>query len=167
MNDVPSKRDRIKAKIAASQERLKRDGAATGTMPAKIAPADAYPPETYRGLAGDYPWLAIAGGLAAGALIGSLLPRNAGGKVGKRILGLATVAAELGLAYSRQARDGVVEASKEGSARADAVAERISQSTAGLRDRARSGAGSAARTARSTGLVLAREAARLAVKIRK
>ena len=53
-------------------------------LPARATLPDRYPPEDYRSLAGEYPWLTVAAGLGAGLLVGAMLPRGLGGKFGKR-----------------------------------------------------------------------------------
>lgn len=130
-------------------------------VPARRSPLpDAYPPENYRSLAAEYPWLTLAAGAGFGLLIGAMLPRKTGGKLGQRALGAAAVAGEIGLALSARARDKAAEAGRDGLAR-------IGDSTADLRERTARAAGQAAGSARSTGLELAREAIKLAARLRK
>jgi len=147
MSNLERSQDRIAAKIAASQARLEHDIPERPALPAK----DAYPPEDYRSLLAEYPWLAVAAGVGVGLLAGALAPKRApsGGKFGKRALGLAIAAGELGLALSRQAGERAGEAGREGLARA------------------RDGSRQVKATARSTGAVIAREAIRLAARVRK
>lgn len=126
------------------------------TIPQRQSFPDAYPPEDYRTLAGEYPWLSVAAGLGAGLLIGALLPRGTGGKFGKRALAAASLAAEVGLALTNKAGDAVEEAGREG-------LRRVGEAAQPLRNRAaRSGA-----SARSAGLNLAREALRIARRVRQ
>lgn len=153
MTDTDAKRARIKDKISASQERLRRDGAAA---PARANFPDAYPPEDYRSLAGEYPWLTIAAGLGLGVLAGALLPKGAGGKVGKRALALAVTAGELGLAFSKEARSRAETAGREG-------IEWIGEEGGKVRRRA----GRAAGSAQAAGLALARRAVKLAARARR
>ncbi len=150
MNDAEAKRERIKARITASQDRQRRD---ESSLPALQHFPDQYPPENYRSLAGEYPLLTLAGGLAAGLLFGALLPRKAGSKLGARALTAATVAGELGLALSKSARERAGQAGREG-------ISRLGEGGAHIRHRA-------AGTARSTGLALARQALKLAAKARR
>lgn len=160
MSDADTKRDRIKAKVAASQERLTRDSEFLPAVPQRKNLPDAYPPEDYRSLATEYPLLTVAAGLGLGMLVGALVPKSAGGKLGKRAAMLATVAGEIGLALSKQARDAAVEAGNEGLARAN-------HASAPLRRRAVRIAGSAGTGARSAGLIVAKEALKLATRVRK
>jgi ElaB/YqjD/DUF883 family membrane-anchored ribosome-binding protein len=149
MSDADARRARIKDRIADSQERMRRGSVNPPAVPKRETLPDAYPPEDYRSLAREYPWLTVAAGAGLGLLAGALLPKRLGGKLGKRALGAATVAAELGLALSRQA--------------SDAAGEK----TAPLRQRAGRAAGSARSGARSAGASLAREAIRLVARVRK
>lgn len=156
MSKTDPSRARVAKRIAASQDRLKRD---SDQLPAKrrIEPlADAWPPEDYRSLAKEYPWLAMAAALGAGALVAALLPRRFVSKTGRRALGAATVAAELGLAFSRQARDAAGEAAHDSLAKLD-------ETTAPLRHRA----ASAGKNARTSGMRLAGEALKFAARLRK
>jgi ElaB/YqjD/DUF883 family membrane-anchored ribosome-binding protein len=149
VSDANERRARIKERIAASQDRMRRESVTPPAVPKRETLPDAYPPENYRSLLAEYPWLTVAAGAGLGLLAGALLPKRAGAKFGKRALGVATVAAELGLALSRQA----------GSTAAE--------KTAPLRQHASRAAGSARAGARSAGVTLAREAIRLAARVRK
>ena len=82
-------------------ERDARDGL---ELPRRAQLPDAYPPEDYRSLAAEYPWLVLAAGAGLGLLAGALLPRKAGSKLGGKALGLAAMAGELGLSLAAQAR---------------------------------------------------------------
>ena len=137
MSDSKARSERIAAKIAQSQARLDRDNPALPAAP--LPPRDAYPPEDYRTLAGEYPWLAVAAGLGMGLLAGAFVPKKAGSQFARRALSLAMVAGELALALSKQG---------DGSP---------------AKDR---GATPKARQA-STGVTLAREAIRLAARARR
>jgi len=158
VNEAKTRSARIRDKIAASQARLSRDSADLPETPRIVPLPDAYPPESYRSLAGEYPWLAVAAGAGVGLLLGAALPRTFGGRIGRRALAAATVAGELGLALSRQARDTASEAASEGLDYAD-------EKTAPLRQNARRMAGAAGGQARSAGLILAREAIGLAARL--
>ena len=155
-----TRRTRIKDKIAASQERLKPGGAPS---PRKLEPLpDRYPPDRFSQLAGEYPLLAVAGGLAAGVVVAALLPRAFGRKFSRRALAAATVASELGLTFGKQAFDAASEASREAREKLGDLGETIDGSTAEVRQRASRAAGTAASSARSTGLKIARGAIRMA-----
>lgn len=166
MSDTQAKRTRIKSKIAASQARL--DRSAPAAKPRKAAPLpDAYPPDRFSTLAGEYPFLVMAGGIAAGILIAALVPRAVASKVAKRAGVLAAVAGEFGMAYSKHALDKAGEAGRDAREKVGEWGEAIDDNTADARERAAKAARSAAGTARSTGLALARNAVRLATKARR
>lgn len=160
MSEADEKRDRIRARIEESQDRLSRESSTLPALPPRRAPADAYPPEDWRGLADEHPWLVVAAGAGIGLLAGALLPKRAGSKTATRALGLAAAGAELAMALSRNAREAAGESAREGLSRLD-------EGTAPLRRRAGEMAGSASRSARSTGVRLAGEAIRLATRLRK
>lgn len=156
MSAADQRSNRIKDRIAASQARLDRESEDFPALPRRQPLPDAYPPEDYRSLAAEYPWLAMAAGLGIGMLAGALLPKGAGGKAGRRVMGVATVVAELGLAFSKQARDRAQEAGREG-------LEQIEERTASLRGRATRAGGEA----RNQGARLAGEAIKLVSRLRK
>ena len=160
MSEVDSKRARIQSRVEASQERLKRESDQLPALPPRAAPADAYPPEDFKSLAKEHPWLLVAAGAGAGLLMGALLPKRAGSKLGGRTLALATAGAELAMALSRNARDVASDSAREG-------LQRIEDSTAPLRRRAGSAAANSTRNARSTGIRIAGEAIKLASRLRK
>jgi ElaB/YqjD/DUF883 family membrane-anchored ribosome-binding protein len=156
VGEAQEREERIKAQIDASQERLQRESAQLPAMPRREPLPDAYPPEDLRSLAAEHPWLTMAAGAGLGMLAGALVPKRFGAGLGKRAFALATVAAELGLALSKQSRDAAGEKAGEGLARID-------EGTAPIRQRARS----AGRSARSQGVKLAGEAIRIAARLRK
>lgn len=152
MSEAQARSERIRGKIAASQDRLQRESAAAAPIPARASLPDAYPPESYRSLAAEYPWLVVAAGAGLGLLAGALVPKQFGGKLGGRLLTAATLAAEFGMAMSKQA------GSKE-----PEVAAPLSTPATRLRARV----GRSAGAARSTGLMLAGEAIKLAARARQ
>ncbi|HEX4846945.1 MAG TPA: hypothetical protein VFV30_02280 [Novosphingobium sp.] len=160
MSEADDKRERIRSRIAESQERLTRESDQLPALPPRRAPADAYPPEDLRSLASEHPWLVVAAGAGAGLLLGALLPKRAGSKLSGRALGLAAAGAELALALSRNAREAAEDGAREG-------LQRLDERTAPLRRRAGEAAGTASRSARSTGVRIAGEAIKLATRLRK
>lgn len=160
MSSAKDKQERIRQRIAASQDRLTRDSEVLPALPPRKAPADAYPPEDWRTLAREHPWLVVAAGAGAGLLVGALIPRKTGSKLGSRALGLVAAGAELALALGRNARDAAAENARDGLARLD-------EETVSLRRRAGAAAGAASRSARSTGVKLAAEAIRIAAQLRR
>ena len=164
MSETDTKRARINDKIAASQARLQR-----GAEPAAIARSlrDEYPPEHVATLAGQYPLLTLAAGALAGVALGALLPRTFGRKFSRRAVTIITVAGELGLAASRRARDQAAETGRHGTARLGELGDSIGEGSGELRRTAGRVAGSVVGGARSTGMVLAREAIKLAARARR
>ena len=156
MSTSDPRRNRVASRIAASQERLKRESDSLPAHPRRDPLPDRDPPENYRGLAREYPWLTVAAGLGVGMLVAALLPRKFASKTAKRALGVATVAAELGLAYSRQARDAASDAAHDGLAK-------LEEGTAPLRQRAVT----AGKTVRSRGTRFAGEVIKAAARLRK
>lgn len=156
MSEAEDRRSRIKDRIAASQERLNRESDSLPALPKREPLPDRYPPEDYRSLAAEYPVLTVAAGIGLGLLAGALLPKGAGSKLGRRAIGVASVAAELGLVLSKQARDKAEEAGRES-------LSQLGERTAPLRKRAARAGGSA----RSQGVRLAGEAIKLAARLRK
>lgn len=152
MSEAKARSERIRGKIAASQARLRRDSADAAPVPVRATLPDAYPPESYRSLAAEYPWLVVATGAGLGLLAGAILPKRFGGKLGGRLLTAATMAAEFGLAMSRSA------GSKE-----PETAAPVSTPAARLR----ASVGRSAGSARSTGLMLAGEAIKLTARARR
>ncbi|MDE2410529.1 MAG: hypothetical protein KGM18_02005 [Sphingomonadales bacterium] len=160
MSDTDTKRERIKAKVAASQARLLRDNDEHPIAPRRANLPDAYPPEDYRGLAAEYPLLTVAAGLGLGLLVGAMLPKRFGGKLGKRALTLATMAGELGLALTKNARDAAIEVGQDGIEKAGAASKPLRRQAVRI-------ASSAGGGARAAGLAVAREAIKLAARARK
>ena len=156
MSKSDQRRERVATRISASQARLKRDGKALPAATRRDPLPDAYPPENYRGLAREYPLLTVAAGVGVGILIAALLPRKFATKAARRAITAATVAAELGFAYRKQARDAAGEAAHDG-------LDKLTETTAPLRHRA----SSAGKSARSQGLRLAGEAMKFATRLRR
>lgn len=155
MDDSESRLDRIKGKIAASQRRLRRD-TDPADIPERPQLPDAYPPESYRSLAAEYPLLTVAAGAGIGLLFGALLPKGIGGKVGKRALSAAVIAGEMGLALSRQAGEAAAEVGRDG-------LRHVEDGAGAVRRRAvRSGS-----VARGAGALIVREALRLVTRARR
>jgi len=94
MSDGDARRDELRDRLAHSRE----------SMDLAVLP-EAEPPEDYVALAMDYPFAAIAGGLAIGILAGSLLPRGFGRKLARGTIAAAAVAGKLGLEYGSAALD--------------------------------------------------------------
>lgn len=175
-----TKRDQLRRKVAESQASLGR-----GHFPERD------PPEGYKALAMDYPFVLVLGGLAVGAIAGALLPRAAGRKLVRGVVAAAGVASELGLAYGRQAFDVAGELSDEGRQKLGGLGEKlvelgesVSESAAAYgrkaadfaadaasgagkaADKAGQSAGVAAESARESGMKIARQVIRLTSQLR-
>ena len=162
MSNSDPRRERISKRISESQDRLKRDNEiAPDNSATKLRAAS--PPENYRGLLAEYPLLTLAAGLGAGVLIASLLPKRISSTFAKRAMGAATVAAELGLSLSRQAREAAGDAANYASDAAHDGLALLEETTAPLIKRA----DSAGKSARSQGTRLATEAIKLASRLRR
>lgn len=149
MSEADARRKRIEERIAVSQDRMRRESPSLPAVAKRENLPDAYPPEDYKSLLAEYPWLTVAAGLGLGVAASALLPKRAGSRVGRRALSLAALAAEVALTLSRQA------------------GSTASERSAPLRQRAGRAAGSARSGMRSAGAMIAREAVRLADKARK
>ncbi len=155
---VNIKHDRINNKIATSQTRLLRDAP---IEPLRELPRDEYPPEHISTLAGQYPLLALAAGAMAGVALGALLPRAFGRTFSRRAVTILTIAGELGLAASRNARDAAQQAGRQGAVRLGQAGDSLAEGRSGLRQRA----GRIADKARNTSLDAAREMIKLAARV--
>ena len=101
MSNGDERRQRITAKIEASQQRLDRDSV---TLP--LPPEESAPPDSVTGLLGEYPGLAIAAGLGAGLLLGAALPKSFGAGLTRRAGALLSAVSETALLLAPQALAG-------------------------------------------------------------
>ena len=158
-----SKRAGTKAKVAAAQKRNSQRSSARNSS------ADRDPPETYRSLAAEYPWLAIGAGVLGGAIIASLLPKGTAKKLSKSAMAAAAVGGEIASAFAKQTR----EAAHDGLGALEDLGGSVSENASVFAGKAGklSGevaekAGEAAERARSGGLALFQEAIKLAGRVR-
>lgn len=154
MSEDNARRERIKSRIAASQARLDPNAAA----PARRKLPDATPPEDYRSLALEYPWLTLAAALGGGMLIGALLPRGMGRKLGRRAMSAAMVGGELAIELSRQAGRLAEEGGRDGLARLGELGTRVGDAGTDLGQRAAQASTSAAGKVRKAGTAAVRKA---------
>lgn len=155
MSEAKARSERIRSKIAASQARQRRESATLPPAPTRNPLPDAYPPESYRSLAAEYPWLVVATGAGLGLLAGALVPKRFGSKLGDRLMTAAALAAELGMAMGKQANAPTQPVAADSPEHAAGTVE-------SLKERVTRSGGSA----RSSGLVLAGEAIRLVARMR-
>lgn len=84
-------------------------------------------------IAREHPVLLIAGGLAIGVALSTLIPRSPTRKLSKSALGMIATVAELGLAYGRQAAQAAEDAGQSGRTRAAEVGNAIADGTSRLK----------------------------------
>ncbi len=107
------KAERIRSKISASQARSRGDAAPRKAKPAPRKRASGETTFLDKAIA-DHPLALLAGSVILGAIAASLVPRSWGSKLGGRMLGLATVAGELGVAYGSKAWGAAAEGARAG-----------------------------------------------------
>lgn len=129
------KAERIRSKISASQARSRGDAA---PRKAKAAPRKRASGETTfidKAIA-DHPLALLAGSMVLGVIAASLLPRSWGSKLGGRMLGLATVAGELGATYGSKAWGAAAEGARAGQDKLEDLGETLADQSTDARRRA-------------------------------
>ncbi len=126
-----AKREEIKARIAAAQEREEGRTQMTLTERATEGAADAA--DAFTDFVKKHPIASAAGGVALGILVASMFkgPRRAAARGGAKAAGLAAIGAEIATGFAAQLLDGATDLGREGARRAGDLTD-----TAG--DRARS-----------------------------
>ena len=129
------KAERIRSKIDASQKRARGDAA---PRKAKVAPRKRASGETgfIEKAMADHPLALLAGSVVLGAIAASLVPRSWGSKLGSRLLGLATVAGELGAVYGTKALSAAAEGARTGQDKLEDLGETLSDQGHDARRRA-------------------------------
>lgn len=114
-DDAPKadKAERIRSKISASQARSRGDAAPRKAKPSPRKRASGETGFIEKAMA-DHPLALLAGSMVLGVIAASLLPRSWGSKLGSRMLGLATVAGELGAVYGTKALSAAAEGARTG-----------------------------------------------------
>ena len=107
------KAERIRTKISASQARSRGDAAPRKAKPTPRKRASGETGFIEKAMA-DHPLALLAGSMVLGVIAASLLPRSWGSKLGSRMLGLATVAGELGAVYGTKALSAAAEGARTG-----------------------------------------------------
>ncbi|WP_423142315.1 hypothetical protein ACOYW6_02875 [Parablastomonas sp. CN1-191] len=169
MSKTPTKakttRATPKAKVAAAK---KRQASRRASVP------DRDPPENYRSLAAEYPWLVVGAGVLGGALIASFFPKKMARKLGKSAIAAAAAGTEIASVFAKQTReaahDGLGALEDIGGTvgeNATAFAGKAGKLGGEVAEKAGEIAGDAAERARAGGLALAREAIKLAGRIRR
>ena len=129
------KAERIRNKISASQARSRGDAAPRKAKPAPRKRASGETSFIDKALA-DHPLALLAGSVILGAIAASLMPRSWGSKLGSRMLGLATVAGELGVAYGGKAWGAAAEGARAGQDKLDDLGEVLADQGSDARRRA-------------------------------
>lgn len=129
------KADRIRSKIDASQKRTRGEAAARKP---KTAPRKRASGETgfIEKAIADHPLALLAGSVVLGAIAASLVPRAWGSKLGSRLLGLATVAGELGAVYGSKALSAAAEGARTGQDKLEDLGEVLADQGTDARRRA-------------------------------
>lgn len=129
------KAERIRSKITASQARSRGDAA-----PRKAKSASAQRPSGevsfIEKAVADHPLALLAGSVILGAIAASLVPRSWSSKLGGRMLGLATVAGELGAAYGSKAWGAAAEGARAGQDKLEDLGEVLADQGHEARNRA-------------------------------
>ena len=114
-DDAPKadKAERIRSKISASQARSRGEGAPRKAKPTPRKRASGESGFIEKAMA-DHPLALLAGSMVLGVIAASLLPRSWGSKLGSRMLGLATVAGELGAVYGTKALSAAADGARTG-----------------------------------------------------
>ena len=152
-----AKRKQIKKKIAAAETRNK--ARAEPTMIDRAGERAIEAKDKFTAFAKEHPITTVAGGLAIGVLISSLFrgspTRKAGKKLGTKAAGLATLGAEMALAYAQQAFEAAEKARQAGAERLEDFGDTLASGTRELGEDAADYAASARAKARRTGRSLA------------
>lgn len=109
-----------------------------------------------------HPFSSLAGAIAVGIVVGALLPRSSGRKLGKGVVGLASFAAKLGASYAQHAWSAAREAKQAAAGRIEDLDETVMDSTAGLRHDVKRIAEKASDGSRNAGRAVTRRATRMA-----
>ena len=124
-----AKRMEIREKIEAEQARQeRRDRSALAVQGAAAR-------DRLTTAAREHPLLLIAGGLAVGAALSTLVPRSPTRKMSKGALGLLAMVAELGIAYSRHAMDAAGDAGQSGREKLGELGDAVADGANRLRDK--------------------------------
>jgi hypothetical protein len=138
----------------------------TALLPTPHPQGDGEGTKSFSTFVREHPAVFIAGGVALGVVIGALIPKRTGSSVAKRALALAATAGEIGLAASRQAREGAEKAAHE----AKGLAGKAATEAGKLIDRdsviVREKAGQLASVAREAGQRVAERASDLASRLK-
>jgi hypothetical protein len=102
-------REKLRRKIEAGEARLQLRERAERSVAAAT--------DSVTGFAREHPLLLIAGGLAIGVALSTLIPRSPTRKLSKKTVAFLASVAEMGLAYGREALEAAEEAGRQGKAK--------------------------------------------------
>lgn len=126
------KRERIREKIAKSQERLERQAVEERENDSEFAAKAKEYGENAKSFAKEHPVLTVAGGLAAGVLIAALLKPQTARALGRKALLLGATAAEGAVLFGNRALDSAGEAGSEAADRIGEFGSTVSDSAGDL-----------------------------------
>lgn len=121
-----TKRNALKAKVAAGEARHKDMGRTTIVDRAGERAIEAK--DKFVAFAKEHPVATVAGGIAVGVLISSLFKRSPTRKAGSKAAGLAAVGAQLAWGYAQQAIAAAQEAGRHSAERLDELGDSIGKS---------------------------------------
>ena len=159
--DTADKRQEIKDRIAAAQERQAvRDESLAAMLAEKAAAAR----DGVTQFAKDHPVATVAGGLALGVLISAMFKnsptRRAGRYAGARAAGLATLGTEIASSLLQQVVEGTANARRAGAESLEDAGDAISETARKVGHSASEGIGNGADLARSAAREIGRSIAR-------
>lgn len=157
---IQEKREEIKARIAAAEEREAR--LSEQSLATRAADGAAEAGEAFTDFVRKHPVASAAGGIVLGILIASAFkgPRQAAVRGGAKAASLATIGAEIASGFATQLMDDAGELGREGARRAEDLSDAAGDRARSLKRSATHKAGDAADAARiarrETGKALAR-----------
>ena len=162
MNDnTDEKREEIKARIAAAEEReANRGGKSLTEKSASETASNAA--DAFTGFVKEHPLAAAAGGVALGVLIAGMFkaPRQAAARGGAKAAGLAAIGAEIASGFASQLMDGATDVGRQGARRMEDFTDTTGDRARSVSRKAGLKAGDAADAARiarrETGKAIAR-----------
>ena len=125
-----SDRDDLRARIEAAEARQDARDVALDDSDEELGTGD-----RLTMLAREHPMLLIAGGLAVGIAISTMIPKSPTRKYGKQAIGFLAMLTELGASYGREALDNAGDAGRNGKERLGELSDAILDGAARFRDR--------------------------------
>ncbi|WP_340587773.1 hypothetical protein [Erythrobacter alti] len=159
-----AKREEIKARIAAAEEREERRSGQSLTTTASEKASEAA--DAFTGFVKQHPIAAAAGGVALGVLVASMFkgPRQAAARGGAKAAGLAAIGAEIASGFASQLMDDASDLGRESVRKAGDIADTAGDKARSAKRRASHRAGDVADAARiarrETGKAIARAVGR-------